>query len=188
MGGGTNFSIGFPIGCHIGLGMMTGDIRDYQITASSTYSTWTQPFAGRLWNDRYGDIFALHTFPPRSCGKTNRCYIKRFHLGGYKEYVDRNVSVVNVHLIEIGDLVSKETVFSGPKRTVTITDHFTCISTNRINCTTYNLCKKISIGETDRRLGDRFREHLRDVEMNDKDTFKPVTRHFNVPNHSQKNT
>ena len=33
---------------------------------------------------------------------------------------------------------------------------------------------------------DRFREHLRDVEINDKDASKPVARHFNLPNHSLK--
>ena len=32
---------------------------------------------------------------------------------------------------------------------------------------------------------DRFREHLRDVEINDKDASKPVAPHFNFPNHSQ---
>ena len=37
--------------------------------------------------------------------------------------------------------------------------------------------KKIYIGETGRRLGHRFREHLRDVERNDKDAS-------NIPNHS----
>ena len=41
------------------------------------------------------------------------------------------------------------------------------------------------IGETGRRLGDRFREHLREVERNDKDTSKPVARHSNLPNHSK---
>ena len=46
--------------------------------------------------------------------------------------------------------------------------------------------KKIYIGETGRRLGDRFREHLSDVEINDKDASKPVARHFNLTNHSQK--
>ena len=46
--------------------------------------------------------------------------------------------------------------------------------------------QKIYIGETGRRLGDRLREHLRDVEINDKDASKPVARHFNLPNHSQK--
>ena len=50
-----------------------------------------------------------------------------------------------------------------------------------ITCT---LCKKLYIGETGRRLGDRFREHLRDVEKDDKNVSKPVARHFNLPNHS----
>ena len=36
-----------------------------------------------------------------------------------------------------------------------------------------------------RRLGDRFREQLRDVEKDEKDAFKPVARHFNLPNHSK---
>ena len=48
------------------------------------------------------------------------------------------------------------------------------------------VCKKVHIGETGRRLGDRFRELLRDVQINDKDASKPVARHFNLPNHSQK--
>ena len=47
-------------------------------------------------------------------------------------------------------------------------------------------CNKLYIGETGRRLGDRFREHLCDVEKNDKDASKPVARHFNLPNHSKK--
>ena len=74
---------------------------------------------------------------------------------------------------------------SGPKRSIKITDHFTCTSTNAIYCITCTLCKKLYIGETGRRLGDRFREHLRDVEKDDKNTSKPVTRHFNLPNHSK---
>ena len=41
---------------------------------------------------------------------------------------------------------------------------------------------KFYIGETGRRQGDRFREHLRDVETIDKDASKPVARHFNLPN------
>ena len=51
---------------------------------------------------------------------------------------------------------------SGPKRSVKITDRFTCTSANVIYCITCTLCKKLYIGETGRRLGDRFREHLRD--------------------------
>ena len=46
------------------------------------------------------------------------------------------------------------------------------------------LCNKLYIGETGRRLGDRF--HLRDVKKNEKDASRPVARHFNLPNHSKK--
>ena len=42
------------------------------------------------------------------------------------------------------------------------------------------LCNKLYIGETGRRLGDRFHKHLRNVEKNDKDASKPVARHFNL--------
>ena len=74
---------------------------------------------------------------------------------------------------------------SGPKRSVKITDRFTCTSANVIYCITCTLCKKLYIGETGRRLGDWFREHLRDVEKDDKDASKPVARHFNLSNHSK---
>ena len=74
---------------------------------------------------------------------------------------------------------------SGPKRSIKITDHFTCTSANVIYCITCTYCNKLYIGETGRRLGDRFREHLRDVERNDKDASKPVARHFNLPYHSK---
>ena len=70
---------------------------------------------------------------------------------------------------------------SGPKRSIKITDHFTCTSANVIYCITCTLCKKLYISETGRRLGDRFREHLRDVEKDDQNASKPVARHFNLP-------
>ena len=75
---------------------------------------------------------------------------------------------------------------SGPKRSVKITDRFTCTYANVIYCITCTLCNQLYIGETGRRLGDRFREHLRNVEKNDKDASKPVVRLFNLPNHSKK--
>ena len=47
--------------CSLGLGMITGDIRDSQITASSSYSEWTQPFAGRLWHfNKVSILFYCH--------------------------------------------------------------------------------------------------------------------------------
>ena len=77
---------------------------------------------------------------------------------------------------------------SGPKRSIKITDHLTCTSANVIYCITCTLHKKLYIGETGRRLGDRFREHLRDVEKDGKNASKPVARHFNLPNHSMQHT
>ena len=82
--------------------------------------------------------------------------------------------------------ISNVNKISGPMRTVAITDHFSCIYTNLIYCITCTLCKKKYIGERGRRLGDLFREHLRDVEINDIDASKPVARQFNLRNYSQK--
>ena len=40
------------------------------------------------------------------------------------------------------------------------------------------------IGESGRKLGDRFREHLLDVKNKGSDLSKPVAGHFNLPGHS----
>ena len=86
-------------------------------------------------------------------------------------------------------LYGYEAPLGGPSRrrsyAIKITDHFTCTSANVIYCITCTLCKKLYIGETGRRLGDRFREHLRDIEKDDKNASKPVARHLNLPNHSK---
>ena len=74
---------------------------------------------------------------------------------------------------------------SEPKRSIKITGHFTCATAYVIYCITCTYCNKLYIGETGRRLGDRFREHLRDLERNDKDASQQVAGHFNVPNHSK---
>ena len=71
------------------------------------------------------------------------------------------------------------------KESIKITDHFSSTSANVIYCITCTYCNKLYIGETRRRLGGRFREHLRDVEGNYKDASKTVARHFYLPNHSK---
>ena len=48
---------------------------------------------------------------------------------------------------------------------------------------TCSLCKKSYIGETERRPGDPFWEHLREVEKDDKKASKPVAKYLNLPNH-----
>ena len=70
----------------------------------------------------------------------------------------------------------------GTQAILKITDHFTCTSANVNYCITSTLCKKLYIGETGRRLGDRFPENLRYVEKNVKNASKPVARHFDLPN------
>ena len=47
-----------------------------------------------------------------------------------------------------------------------ISDHFTYTSAKVIYFITCTYCKKLYIGETGKRLGDRFRENLRDVGRN----------------------
>ena len=64
---------------------------------------------------------------------------------------------------------------------IKITDHFNCTSASVIYYISCTRGKKLYIGETERRLGDRFREHLRDVEKDDKNASKPVARHFLNP-------
>ena len=49
----------------------------------------------------------------------------------------------------------------------------------------YILCNHLHVQSYEcRRLGDRFREHLHDIERNDKDASKPVAKHFNLSTYS----
>ena len=47
------------------------------------------------------------------------------------------------------------------------------------------IAKRDKLVKLERRLGERLREHLHEVESNDKDACKPDSRHFNLPCHSQ---
>ena len=74
------------------------------------------------------------------------------------------------------------TSISGPKSNFVIRHNIACTSSNIIYCISCVKCCKLYIGETGRRLSDRFSEHLRSVRNNDVD--KPVARHFNAANDS----
>eukprot|EP00061_Rhincodon_typus_P001338 g14497.t1 len=63
---------------------------------------------------------------------------------------------------------------------------FTCTSTNVIYCIRYSRCGLLYVGETKRRLGDHFVEHLRSV--CDKRQHLPVANNFNSPSHSLDDT
>jgi len=60
-------------------------------------------------------------------------------------------------------------------------DKFTCTTSDLIYVLSCRKCSKLYIGETGRRLGDRFREHIRSVGAN---TDLPVGKHFSSPGHS----
>ena len=98
----------------------------------------------------------------------------------------KRATIAANNLIDSQQYTRHTSKISGRKRSVKITDRFTCTSGNIIYRITCTLCNKFYIGETGRRQGDLFREHLRDLEKNDKDASKPVARHFNLPNHSKK--
>ena len=69
-----------------------------------------------------------------------------------------------------------------PGGCITINSKYTCISHNVVYVITCRTCNKIYIGETGRRLGDRFREHLRSTRQTNTDL--PVGRHFASPRHA----
>ena len=78
--------------------------------------------------------------------------------------------------------LNSSTSISGSKSNFVIRHNLTCTCSNIIYCVSCSKCCKLYIGETGRRLSDRFAEHLRSVRKNDVD--KPVARHFNAANHS----
>eukprot|EP00061_Rhincodon_typus_P000231 g10974.t1 len=59
---------------------------------------------------------------------------------------------------------------------------FTCTSANVVCCIRCSQRGLLYIGETKRRLGDHFVEHLHSV--HDKRQHLPVTNHFNSTSHS----
>ena len=83
--------------------------------------------------------------------------------------------------------IVSHTQITGPTYTLAVSNHFVCTSTNLIYCITCSVCFNYCIGETGRKLADRFVEHLRDVQTNDLSLSKPVARYFNLSGHSFRN-
>ena len=69
-----------------------------------------------------------------------------------------------------------------PGGRITINNKFTCTSNNLVYVIKWRACNKLYIGATGRRLGDRFREHLRSTRTTNTDL--PVARHFISHGHS----
>ena len=78
---------------------------------------------------------------------------------------------------------TRATSITTPKGVIKITGHVTCTSESLIYCISCRKCPTaVYIGETGRRLADRFREHRLDVIKKKGDL--PVPHHFNSENHS----
>ena len=79
--------------------------------------------------------------------------------------------------------VNSSNTITTPKGHVNITGHYTCTTENVVYCLTCEKCPStVYIGETGRRMADRFRQHRRDV-INGRNDL-PVPAHFNQPDHS----
>ena len=70
---------------------------------------------------------------------------------------------------------------NGPRGRRHINDHYTCTTTNLVYCITCTRCGQLYIGETRRRLADRFTEHLRSVRLNQRGLA--VAQHFSTAPH-----
>ena len=79
---------------------------------------------------------------------------------------------------------TSQTILQSPKSLYTIRDHFTCLSVNVVYSIICRRCGCFYIGETGRRLRERFGEHVRSI-RNNSPGF-PVAEHFNSASHSLK--
>ena len=73
---------------------------------------------------------------------------------------------------------------TGPRGRFNIRGQYQCTTTNLIYCITCSRCGKLYIGETKRRLADRFTEHLRSVRL--RTPGLAVAQHFSMPSHCSK--
>ena len=79
--------------------------------------------------------------------------------------------------------INQSTSIPSPGGHIKITGHFTATSDNVTYCISCRKCPEtVYIGDTGRRLADRFREHRLDVLHKKIDL--PVAQHFNSPGHS----
>lgn len=78
--------------------------------------------------------------------------------------------------------VVQKSVITGPSSSFTIKSKFTCITEGVIYCIICKKCGDLYIGETGRKMADRFREHKYAVKKHG--TTTEVARHFNKKDHS----
>lgn len=72
-------------------------------------------------------------------------------------------------------------VVNGPRNSIQISNSFSCTSKGLIYGIVCTKCGELYIGETDRMMSERFREHLFSIRHA---VDKPVAHHFNLPDHN----
>ena len=78
--------------------------------------------------------------------------------------------------------VVEQQTFVGPRGMYTLNEKFTCKTAALVYCIICKRCGELYIGETGRKLCERFREHRRDVINNA--PGKEVASHFNQEDHN----
>ena len=78
--------------------------------------------------------------------------------------------------------INRDPSVAGPRGQFLVYEKFTCESQELIYAIECKKCGDVYVGETGRKLKDRFREHRLDV-INKREN-KEVGEHFNGPNHS----
>jgi hypothetical protein len=78
---------------------------------------------------------------------------------------------------------SNSSILKAPSAAFHIKQHFTCTDTGVVYAIVCRKCGDIYIGETERKLAERFREHLNLASKQDI-TKSTVAQHYNLPNHS----
>jgi hypothetical protein len=71
-------------------------------------------------------------------------------------------------------------------RSYTSMKHVSCCSHNLIYCITCTTCKKQYVGQTSKKVRERFVNHFGNI--NNKRTLEPIGRHFQSPGHNGKKT
>ncbi|KAL9967279.1 hypothetical protein ACROYT_G025472 [Oculina patagonica] len=79
------------------------------------------------------------------------------------------------------DNTNANPVINTPGGSIHVRQRYTCTTTHAVYMIQCRACAKCYIGETGRRLADRFREHLRSIAIQ---SDAPVAEHFNLPGHT----
>ena len=87
------------------------------------------------------------------------------------------------------NLISRDSITGPNNQTFVIKNSFTCTTTNVVYAISCTKCNLIYIGETKRKIADRFRENLlsinKQIDRNEETPGLPVANHFGHGHHDK---